>query len=47
MSAMNFNDKVVIVTGAGGGLGQAYAHFFASRGAKVGYSQGAGRFIIV
>ena len=37
MSAMNFNDRVVIVTGAGGGLGAAYANFFASRGAKVGY----------
>lgn len=36
MSAMNYNDRVVIVTGAGGGLGAAYANFFASRGAKVG-----------
>jgi len=32
---LNFSDKVVIVTGAGGGLGKAYALFFASRGAKV------------
>ena len=30
-----FNDKVVIVTGAGGGLGKAHALEFAARGAKV------------
>ncbi|KAK9895846.1 putative multifunctional beta-oxidation protein [Cystobasidium minutum MCA 4210] len=35
MSPLNYNDRVVIVTGAGGGLGAAYANFFASRGAKV------------
>jgi len=32
---LSFQDKVVVVTGAGGGLGKAYATFFASRGAKV------------
>lgn len=32
---LSFKDKVVVVTGAGGGLGKAYSTFFASRGAKV------------
>jgi NAD(P)-dependent dehydrogenase (short-subunit alcohol dehydrogenase family) len=31
----SFKDKVVIVTGAGGGLGRAHAIEFARRGAKV------------
>ena len=30
-----FDDKVVVITGAGGGLGEAYAHSFAKEGAKV------------
>ncbi|KAJ1504521.1 bifunctional hydroxyacyl-CoA dehydrogenase/enoyl-CoA hydratase fox2 [Coelomomyces lativittatus] len=30
-----FNRRVVIVTGAGGGIGRVYALFFASRGAQV------------
>mgnify|MGYP001477802007 CR=1 FL=1 len=32
---MNFKNKVIIVTGAARGLGQAYAYAFAKRGAKV------------
>lgn len=35
MSQLSFKDKVVVITGAGGGLGKTYALFYASRGAKV------------
>ncbi|CAM3306630.1 SDR family NAD(P)-dependent oxidoreductase [Nocardioides dubius] len=31
----DFTDRVVIITGAGGGLGRAYAHFLAARGARI------------
>lgn len=34
-SDLNFQGQTVVVTGAGGGLGKAYALFFASRGANV------------
>ncbi len=35
MGKINFDGKVVVITGAGGGLGRSYALDFAKRGAKV------------
>jgi len=32
---LRFDGQTVVVTGAGGGLGRAYAVFFGSRGANV------------
>lgn len=41
---LRYDGEVVVITGAGGGLGKAYAIFFGSRGASVVVNDLGGSF---
>ena len=41
---LRYDGQAIVVTGAGGGLGRAYALFFASRGANVVVNDLGGSF---
>lgn len=44
MSELRYDGQTVVVTGAGGGLGKAYATFFGSKGANVVVNDLGGSF---
>ncbi len=44
MAELRYDGQVVVITGAGGGLGKAYATFFGSRGASVVVNDLGGSF---
>ena len=44
MAELRFDNQTVVITGAGGGLGKAYATFFGLRGANVVVNDLGGSF---